>query len=167
MIIRKAKIQDLDGMMTLINEYAQQGLMLPRSKLSLCETLHCFSVVIDDEGEVSEKGTVVGVGGLHILWEDLAEVRSLAISEKAKGKGLGKKLVNHLVDEAEQIGLRRVMSLTYQLDFFLKCDFHVVEKETLPHKVWKDCINCSKFPSCDEIAMIKDLASAAVAVGEK
>jgi amino-acid N-acetyltransferase len=162
MFIRKAKIQDLDGMMALINEYAQQGLMLPRSKLSLCETLHCFSVVIDNEGEVSEPGTVIGVGGLHILWEDLAEVRSLAISEKAKGKGLGKKLVNHLVDEAEQIGLRRVMSLTYQHEFFEKCAFYVVQKETLPHKVWKDCVNCSKFPSCDEIAMIKDLEQAAV-----
>lgn len=163
MFIRKAKIQDLDGMVALINEYAQQGLMLPRSKLSLCETLHCFSVVIDDKGEVSEPGTVLGVGGLHILWEDLAEVRSLAISEKAKGRGLGKQLVIHLVDEAEKLGLRRVMSLTYQQIFFEKCDFHVVEKETLPHKVWKDCINCSKFPSCDEIAMIKELSLSTVA----
>jgi amino-acid N-acetyltransferase len=93
----------------------------------------------------------------------LAEVRSLAISEKAKGKGLGKKLVQHLVMEAEEIGLRRVMSLTYQQEFFEKCDFYVVPKETLPHKVWKDCINCSKFPSCDEIAMIRDLAPTAVA----
>ncbi|WP_047155389.1 N-acetyltransferase [Aneurinibacillus tyrosinisolvens] len=162
MMIRKAKIIDLDGMMELINEYAAQGLMLPRSKLSLCETLHCFSVVVDSTGAVSPEGTVVGVGGLHILWEDLAEIRSLAISEKAKGKGLGKKLVTHLLDEAQELGLKRVMSLTYQKDFFEKCAFRVVQKETLPHKVWKDCINCSKFPSCDEIAMIKELAPAAL-----
>lgn len=164
MQIRKATIHDLDGMMALINEYAQQGLMLPRSKLSLCETLHCFSVVIDDQGEVSEAGTVVGVGGLHILWEDLAEVRSLAISEKAKGKGLGKLLVNHLVQEAQELGLQRVMSLTYQQTFFEKCEFYVVQKETLPHKVWKDCVNCAKFPSCDEIAMIRDLAPTTAAI---
>ncbi|WCN36965.1 N-acetyltransferase [Aneurinibacillus uraniidurans] len=164
MQIRKATIHDLDGMMALINEYAQQGLMLPRSKLSLCETLHCFSVVIDDQGEVSEAGTVVGVGGLHILWEDLAEVRSLAISEKAKGKGLGKLLVIHLVQEAQELGLQRVMSLTYQQTFFEKCEFYVVQKETLPHKVWKDCVNCAKFPSCDEIAMIRDLAPTTAAI---
>ncbi|BAU29225.1 amino-acid N-acetyltransferase [Aneurinibacillus soli] len=164
MQIRKAKIHDLDGMMALINEYAQEGLMLPRSKLSLCETLHCFSVVVDDKGEVSEAGTIVGVGGLHILWEDLAEVRSLAISGKAKGKGLGKLLVNHLVQEAQELGLQRVMSLTYQQVFFEKCEFYVVQKETLPHKVWKDCVNCSKFPSCDEIAMIRDLAPITAAV---
>ncbi|WP_155837247.1 N-acetyltransferase [Aneurinibacillus terranovensis] len=161
MVIRKAKIQDLDGMMALINEYAQQGLMLPRSKLSLCETLHCFSVVVDDTGEVSEKEGILGVGGLHILWEDLAEIRSLAISQKAVGKGLGKKLVAHLVEEGQSLGLNRIMALTYQMTFFDKCGFTVVEKETLPHKVWKDCINCSKFPSCDEIAVIKELTPVA------
>jgi len=157
MIIRRAKIRDLDGMVELINEYAQQGLMLPRSKLSLCETLSCFSVVIDDLGEVGPPNTVVGVGGVHILWEDLAEIRSLAISEKTKGRGLGKLLVQHLVKEAEEMGIKRVFALTYQTQFFEKCGFTVVPKESLPHKVWKDCINCPKFPACDEIAVTKDL----------
>lgn len=132
--------------------------MLSRSKLSLCETLSCFSVVIDDEGEVTTPGAVVGVGGVHILWEDLAEIRSLAISDKTRGKGLGKLLVQHLVKEAEEMGIKRVMALTYQTHFFEKCGFSVVAKESLPHKVWKDCINCSKFPACDEIAVIKELS---------
>ena len=158
MLIRRAKIQDLDGMVELINEYAQQGLMLSRSKLSLCETLSCFSVVVDNEGEVTPPGSVVGVGGVHILWEDLAEIRSLAISDKTRGKGLGKLLVQHLVEEAEEMGIKRVMALTYQTHFFEKCGFSVVSKESLPHKVWKDCINCSKFPACDEIAVIKELS---------
>lgn len=158
MIMRRAKIQDLDGMVELINEYARQGLMLSRSKLSLCETLSCFSVVVDDLGEVTEPGTVVGVGGVHILWEDLAEIRSLAISDKTRGKGLGKELVQHLVKEAEDMGIRRVMALTYQTQFFEKCGFSIVSKESLPHKVWKDCINCSKFPACDEVAVIKELS---------
>jgi amino-acid N-acetyltransferase len=162
MIIRKAKIQDLDGMMKLINEYAQQGLMLPRSKLSLCETLHCFSVVADDSGEIAEPGSILGVGGLHILWEDLAEIRSLAISHKAAGRGLGKQLVAHLVEEGRELGINRIMALTYQQVFFDKCGFEVVQKEMLPHKVWKDCINCSKFPACDEIAVIKELAPVTV-----
>lgn len=157
MLIRRARIQDLDGMVELINEYANQGLMLPRSKLSLCETLSCFSVVIDELGEVSSKNSVVGVGGVHILWEDLAEIRSLAISDKTRGKGLGKQLVQHLLKEAEDMGIRRVMALTYQTHFFEKCGFNIVSKESLPHKVWKDCVNCSKFPACDEVAVIKEL----------
>lgn len=155
MIIRQATIKDLNGMVELINMYAEKGMMLPRSKLSLCETLTCFSVVEDS-------GHIIGVGGLHILWEDLAEVRSLVIAPEYAGKGIGKKLVEHLCERAQALEIKKVMALTYQEKFFNHCGFQVVSKETLPHKVWKDCINCSKFPACDEIAVIKEVLPAAI-----
>jgi amino-acid N-acetyltransferase len=153
MIIRQATIKDLDNMVELINMYAQKGMMLPRSKLSLCETLPCFSVVVDPENE----NKTIGVGGLHILWEDLAEIRSLVIAPDYAGKGIGKMLVDHLTERAAELHIRKVMALTYQEEFFHRCGFAVVAKETLPHKVWKDCVNCSKFPVCDEIAVVKEL----------
>lgn len=145
--IRQATMKDVDQMLEIINQYAQQGLMLPRTKLSVCEHLQSFIVAHDGS-------TVIGVAGLHILWEDLAEIRSLAISESAKGMGVGKQLVLFLVEECRRLGINRVLALTYQKEFFEKCGFHIVAKETLPQKVWKDCINCSKLPVCDEIAMI-------------
>lgn len=148
--IRHATMQDVDQMLSVINSYAQQGLMLPRTKLSVCENLQSFIVAFDGV-------KVVGVAGLHILWEDLAEIRSLAIDESAKGKGIGKHLVLSLIEKCEQLGIKRVLSLTYQKVFFEKCGFQVVAKESLPQKVWKDCINCSKLPVCDEIAMIHEV----------
>ncbi|WP_139491470.1 N-acetyltransferase [Brevibacillus dissolubilis] len=148
--VRKAKIQDVDQMLEIINDYAQMGLMLPRTKLSVCEHLQSYLIALDGD-------QVIGMAGLHILWEDLAEIRSLAVAESAKGMGIGKQLVLSLVEEAERLGIKRVLSLTYQLEFFTKCDFQVVAKETLPQKVWKDCIHCPKLPMCDEIAMIREL----------
>ncbi|WP_126428262.1 N-acetyltransferase [Brevibacillus marinus] len=148
--IRHARTSDVDQMLMIINQYAQQGIMLPRSKISILESLQSFIVAYDGQN-------VVGVAGLHILWEDLAEIRSLAIAEGAKGMGVGKRLVLSLVEESERLGIRRVLALTYQKEFFEKCGFRVVAKESLPQKVWKDCINCSKLPFCDEIAMIREL----------
>lgn len=145
--IRQATMNDVDQMLEIINQYAQQGLMLPRTKLSVCEHLQSFIVAYDGQ-------SVIGVAGLHILWEDLAEIRSLAIADSAKGMGVGKRLVLYLVEECKRLGINRALALTYQKDFFEKCGFRVVAKETLPQKVWKDCINCSKLPVCDEIAMI-------------
>lgn len=149
--VRQATMKDVDAMLEIVNEYAQQGLMLPRTKLSFLENLQSFIVAHDGD-------SVVGVAGLHILWEDLAEIRSLAISEKAKGLGVGKHLVLHLVEQCRLLGIKRVLALTYQQVFFEKCGFWVVAKETLPQKAWKDCINCSKLPMCDEIAMIFETA---------
>ncbi|MGE5703145.1 MAG: N-acetyltransferase [Clostridia bacterium] len=147
--VRHALIKDLDQMLEIINRYAQQGLMLPRTKLSVCENLQSFLVAHDGD-------RVVGVAGLHILWEDLAEIRSLAIAENTKGMGIGKQLVESLVEHSKRMGIKRVLSLTYQKEFFEKCGFTIVAKESLPQKVWKDCINCSKLPVCDEIAMVRE-----------
>lgn len=148
MNIRAAKIQDIPGMLQLINNYAEKGLMLPRSKLSLYETLQNFLVIEDEE-------KIVGVGGLHILWEDLSEIRSLAVSDQHSGQGLGSRLVEELENRAKFLGIPRVITLTYQKEFFEKSGYKVVNKETLSHKVWKDCLNCPKYHACDEIAMIK------------
>jgi len=147
--VRQATMKDVDQMLEIINQYAQQGLMLPRTKLSICEHLQSFVVAHDGE-------SVVGVAGLHILWEDLAEIRSLAIAERAQGMGVGRQLVRYLVEQCKVLGIARALALTYQQEFFEKCGFRVVPKETLPQKVWKDCINCAKLPVCDEIAMIME-----------
>ncbi|MBX6353689.1 MAG: N-acetyltransferase [Thermoflavifilum sp.] len=147
MDIRKATMDDVDDMQQLIQHYADQGLMLPRTHRSLYEHLQCFTVAVSGQ-------RVVGCAGLHILWRDLAEIRSLAVHPMCQGQGIGRKLVERLTAEAEALGIAQVLSLTYQTVFFEKLGFRVVEKHTLPHKVWKDCIYCKKFNHCDETAMI-------------
>jgi amino-acid N-acetyltransferase len=150
MIYRKAVMADIPAIHQLINDYAAQGLMLRRPILLLYESVRDFTVAVDDE-----TGEIVGVGGLHIMWKDLAEIRSLAVRPGLTKKGVGKGLVERLVEEAKEIGLKRVFALTYQQAFFEKCGFTVVQKETLPQKVWKECVYCDKFHCCDEIAMIR------------
>ncbi|MCL6637234.1 MAG: N-acetyltransferase [Alicyclobacillus sp.] len=147
MVIRKATVQDVEFMQPLIQHFADQGLLLPRSAKSLYEHILNFTVAEVD-------GKVVGTVGLHVLWKDLAEVRSLAVDPAYQGMGIGRKLVEHVIAEAEQLGVAQVLSLTYQTEFFRKLHFHLVERDTLPHKVWKDCVYCRKFDRCDEIAMI-------------
>lgn len=149
---RKAKMNDAESIHGLINNYAEQGLMLARSRSMIYECLREFTVVEGDNGEF------LGVGGLHIIWEDLAEVRALALDPQCLGKGIGKELVNALVEEARDLGIGRAFALTYQTDFFARCGFTVVKKEEMSPKVWKECINCPKFPNCDEVAMIRNLA---------
>ncbi|MCL6549342.1 MAG: N-acetyltransferase [Alicyclobacillus sp.] len=147
MEIRKATVHDVEAMQQLIQHFADAGLMLPRSHRSLYEHLQCFLVAED-------RGRVIGTGGLHVLWKDLAEIRSLAVHPASHGQGVGRQLVQALIREAELLGVSRVLSLTYQTRFFDKLGFHIVEKDTLPHKIWKDCIYCKKFQHCDEIAMV-------------
>lgn len=146
-IYRKARIGDVATIQRLINSYAEKGLMLPRPLVSLYEGLRDFTVA-EVEGEL------VGAGALHIAWEDLAEVRGLAVVPGYERRGIGRGLVQVLLDEARSLGIARVFALTYQPGFFEKCGFAVVDKEALPHKVWNECIHCPKFPSCDEVAMM-------------
>lgn len=147
MQIRMAVATDVQDMQELIMTYAKDGLMLPRTEKSLYETLQCFSIA-DANGEI------LGTAGLHILWKDLAEVRSLAVKPGNQGKGIGRELVATTLDRAKQLGIRQVLSLTYQTEFFSKLGFQVVDKQTLPHKIWTDCIHCKKFHHCDETAMV-------------
>ena len=147
---RRAKFSDVESIHQIVNFYAEQGLMLARSRNSIYESLRDFILAEDN-------GTVVGVGGLHLVWDELAEIRAMAIAPEYAGKGIGMSIVEQLAEDARELGVKTLFTLTYQPGFFAKANFHEVPKEQLSQKVWKDCINCSKFPNCDEIAMIRPL----------
>ncbi|HJV34764.1 N-acetyltransferase [Geomonas sp.] len=149
-MIRKAKISDVKDIQKLLSNYATRGEMLSRSLSELYDSIRDFYVCEED-------GQIMGTSALHIVWEDLAEVRSVAVAEGVGRRGIGSKVVGACLDEAREIGLKRLFCLTYKPDFFAKFGFVVVDKSELPHKVWGDCIKCVKFPDCDEIAMILDL----------
>ena len=148
MIYRKARFQDAETIYNLIYDYAQQGEMLARSRNTIYETMRDMVVAENEDGEV------VGVGGLHITWDSLAEVRSLAVSPKYKRHGIGSGIVKELIREGKEMGVKKIFTLTYKPQFFVTLGFREVKKEDLPHKVWKECIDCPKFPDCDETAMI-------------
>lgn len=144
--VEKAKVRDVEAIYRLIKTYAEQGLLLPRSRESLYENIQAIIVAkIDDQ--------VVGAASLHILDKNLSEIRSLVVSEAAQGKGIGKLLVEQIIEETKKIEINMLLSLTYQVEFFKKCNFQIIEKTEMPQKVWKDCLNCHKFPHCDEVAM--------------
>lgn len=145
--LRTAKLADVEHIQKLINGFAEEGLMLARSRQMLCEHIRDFKVY-ESEGQIQ------GVGSLHILWDDLAEVRALAIDKNYQGKGLGRMIVESLLLEAEELGVPRVFTLTYQPEFFAHLGFHSVNKEELPQKVWQECLYCVKFPNCDENALL-------------
>lgn len=150
MIYRKATFKDVEAIHKLVNDYADKGLMLPRSRNAIYETLRDV-VLAEDNGEI------VGAGGLHLIWDELAEIRALAVVPDRTRGGVGRKIVDMLTEEAKEIGVKTLFTLTYQTGFFASLGFTEVPKEKLPHKVWKECINCSKFPNCDEVAMVKEL----------
>lgn len=145
-------MSDAKAIQALIWEYAQRGDMLPRSLSSIFENLRDYFVYENEEGEV------VGSAAIHIMWEDLAEVRSLAVREGQMGRGIGTKLVEACISEAIVLGITRVFALTYRPDFFRRLGFREVDKSELPHKIWSDCLKCPKFPDCDEVALVADFS---------
>lgn len=149
-MLRKAQINDVKDIQKLLTFFASRGDMLSRSLSELYEAIRDFYIV-------EEGGRLVGTAALHIVWEDLAEVRSVAVAEDAGKKGIGTQVVQACIDEAKELGLKRVFCLTYKPNFFARFGFRIVDKSELPHKVWGDCMKCVKFPDCDEIAMILDL----------
>ena len=151
MKVRNAKIADAKAICSLISNYAERDRMLPRSMADIYENLQIFTVV-------ELNGNVVGCCALAIIWADLAEIKSLAVDEAKKGSGVGKVLVNTTLERARQLGLARVFALTLNPDFFEKLGFHIIEKDSLPMKVWKDCAKCPKQQNCDEIAAINTLS---------
>ena len=150
MIYRKATFQDVEAIYGIVNAYAEQGLMLARARNILYETLRDFIIAEED-------GKIVGIGALHLVWDSLAEVRALAVVPSVTKSGVGRTIVLQLIEEAKELGVKTVFALTYQPGFFAKLGFEERPKETLSHKVWKECINCAKFPNCDEIAVVKEL----------
>jgi len=149
-MIRRAVMSDAKRIQTLVNSYAKDGEMLPLSINDIYEKILEF--IVWEEG-----GVVYGCCAMHPTWEDLAEIRSVAVDASAKRGGIGRKMVEHCIGMASDIGIQKIFLLTYVPNFFEKLGFIEVEKEELPKKIWSDCLKCAKFPDCDEIAMIKSL----------
>lgn len=148
--IRKANMGDIQALLKLINGYATDGIMLPRTEFEMSENIRDFSVAY--------VGTqLVGCGGLHFYTPTSGEVRSLAVDPAIKTRGVGKIIVEALETEAVENGLHAIFAFTYVPNFFRKVGFKEVERGELPLKVWKDCLRCPKFSCCDEIAMVKAL----------
>ena len=146
-MIRKAKIADIKQIYNLIMEFANKEEMLPRSLSELYDNLRDFFVF-------EESGKISGCCALHVMWEELGEIRSLAVKTEEQGKGIGAKLVEACIEEISQIGLSKVFALTYKPEFFEKKGFFRIDKSELPHKVWADCIKCPKFPDCGEVPVM-------------
>ncbi|MBK5100858.1 MAG: N-acetyltransferase [Desulfobacteraceae bacterium] len=153
MHIRRAVVEDVKAIHKIINHYADQGLLLPRSLSEFYDHLRDYFVLENDY----ERHSILGVCGLGICWEDLAEIKSLAVSEDQQGKGFGFQLVEVCLKDARSLGLKRAFTLTYIPDFFVRLGFKEIEKSSLPHKIWAECLKCPKFPDCDETALIIDL----------
>lgn len=149
--VRKAVMRDIAPILHLINSYAARGVMLARTEFEMSEAIRDFTVVTLPDGEL------LGCGALHFYSPTTAEIRSLAVHEHAKTKGVGRKLVEALVVEAEQYELDAVFAFTYVVEFFNRVGFQVVERGALPLKAWKDCLRCPKFQACDEVAVLRIL----------
>lgn len=148
--LRKAKMADAPAIQRLITLYASRGEMLHRTLGETYENIRNFFVV-------EERGEVIACGALQVSWSNLAEIKSLAVAEAHQGRGHGRDLVRACIEEGHTLGLGALFALTYKPAFFEKLGFRVVDKATLPHKVWNECIRCPKFPDCGEIAVVLDL----------
>lgn len=149
-ICRNATVEDVEPLYLMIEEYAQRGIMLPRSRQALTRQIDQFVIAEMD-------GKFIGCGSLFRLGADLVEVRSIGLRDEGKGKGVGSMILEKLTEEARRQKIPKIMALTYAVDFFLRNGFTVVEKEIFPEKVWTDCVNCKKQNACDEIAVLKTL----------
>lgn len=150
MRIRKARITDIKVIHRLVNEFAKKGQMIPRALNDLYENIRDIVVCVDD-------GEIKGVCALHVLWEDLAEIRSLAVRSDAQSTGIGRRLITTCLNDAEKLGIQKVFALTYHPEFFKKMGFSDIDKSKLPHKIWGECLRCPKFPECDESAVIREM----------
>ena len=148
---RKARIQDVDGMSCLINEFAAGGIMLARGPLYLYQNIQDYRVITITVDGVEH---VIACGGLHVLWEDLAEVRSVAVHPALHRSGLGRIMVQDLIEDARNIGVARVFTFTLAPEFFSSLGFTTVDRDTLSPVVWAECSKCPKFYKCDEVGMM-------------
>jgi len=150
-MLRKAKISDVGQIHKLINLFAKKDLMMPRSMNEIYENIRDFWVSF-------EKNRIVGCCALHVVgWEDMAEVKSLAVDSAFQRKNLGSKLLSACLKEAKKLGLKKIFALTYVPQFFAKFNFTEVDKATLPQKIWAECCHCPKFPDCEEIAVMRKI----------
>jgi amino-acid N-acetyltransferase len=152
MEIRKARIGDVPGIVALVERFSSRGEVLPRTLADVYQSVREWVVA-------EQNGQVVGCGSLVILWEDLAEIRSLVVAPEMQGMGIGRGLVTALMAQAAELELPQVTTLTRQTKFFRGIGFRIVPRETLPRKIWKDCVHCMKFVGCDEVAMVRPVDS--------
>lgn len=151
--LRRATLKDIPAMLRLINSYAAEHIMLPRTEFEMAENIRDFVVVYSETG-------LAGCGALHFYSPVSAEVRSLAVDPARKTGGIGRAIVESLEREARENDLESVFAFTYVPGFFRKLGFAEVGRDELPLKAWKDCLKCPKFQCCDEIAMLKTLRPA-------
>jgi amino-acid N-acetyltransferase len=149
--IRPARVGDVPAIYELIRIFAERRLMIRRSMGELYESIREFLVAVDEEGRV------VGCVALHVFWEDLAELRCLAVGEHLQGQGLGRRLVDACWDSARELEIATVFTLTHAAGFFERCGYHQVDKAELPHKIWNECVRCPLFPNCQEIALVRSV----------
>ncbi|MFH1707297.1 MAG: N-acetyltransferase [Planctomycetota bacterium] len=150
MEIRKARLGDVGGILDLIQPFVDRDIILGRTPQDMIERIRDYMVAVDE-------GRVVGCAALFPGWENLGEVRTVAVDPGVQKKGVGRGLVAACLDEARALGLPRVFALTYETEFFKRMGFCEVDMHTLPQKIFRDCVRCKKFPDCDEIAMVRDI----------
>lgn len=150
MKIRSAKVSDVKAIQGMIAHYAEKKEMLPRSLNDIYENIQEYVVAED-------KNKVIGCCALHVSWEDLAEIKALAIAQHYQHKGIGTNLVRTLHKRALQLGINKVFALTFKPKFFLNLGYTQISREALPHKIWGECVKCPLFPDCGEVPLILEL----------
>jgi len=150
--LTKPKLTDIPSMQSIVQEYVKNGIILPRSDDEIATNIRSYTLALVD-------GELAGYVALHIHSQTLAEIRSLIVQDRFRGLGIGKELVRRALEEARELGVKEVLSLTYSKEFFQKLGFEEIEKEKIPeHKIWQDCIKCIHFPVCNEVAMMKTIS---------
>jgi amino-acid N-acetyltransferase len=149
--IFKPKLNDINNIQSLLKPFIDDGIILLRDKNEVATNIRSYTAI-------EENDKIIGIVALHIYSDELAEVRSLAVDKNYQNKGIGKKLIESIEKEGQNLGIKQILTLTYQKDFFEKIGFIEIEKESIPEqKVWADCIKCKHFPMCNEISMIKNI----------
>lgn len=146
---RPARVGDVPAIYELIRTFADRRVMIRRSMGELYESIREFVVATDEENQV------IGCAALHVFWEDLAELKCLAVAERVQGLGIGRALVEACWKSARELEIKSVFALTYSVGFFERCGYHQIEKSELPHKIWNECVRCPLFPNCTEVALIR------------
>lgn len=149
-MIRKATVEDVKKIQKLVNYHAKRDKMLPRSLNELYENIRNFFVYVEGK-------KIYGCCALSVDWEDLAEIKSLAVAPSRSRQGVGSRLMDECLKDARKLKIKKVFALTYVPDFFRKFGFRLIDKKALPHKIWSECIKCMYFPNCKEIALMKEI----------
>ena len=160
--IRKTSINDVIEILEMVNGFAASNLMLPRGPQYIYENIRDFVVVVNEKVDATgrgknARGMIVACGSLHVIWEDMAEIRSVAIHPDFQKRGLGRRIVEYMKEDARHLGIKRLFTFTLAEEFFKTLGFESKKKEELPAKVWVECTRCPKYFKCDEVGMILEI----------